>query len=336
MREADPAYEEWGMQMNRGLRLLAVAATIVTYIILQMGALVTNTGSGDGCGASWPLCKGTFMPDWDYPAVIEFSHRAVSGVGGLLILILAVSLWRRFPHRPLLRWLGMGALGTVIFQGLLGAAAVLWPQPKAILALHFGISLICFSAVVLVTVLLYRKEQPAPMAPVSPFFVRWVWWVTLFAYGVVYLGAFVRHNKASLACQGWPLCNGQLIPPLYGLVGANFLHRVGAALLVLLVVRLFLMARVYAKARPDLMRGASLALLLIGAQVAGGAVMAMGTFNLLTQMLHSATISLFWGALSFLCLQVLDQGLDQGLDPELDQRRPQPGRPSFRAAARRS
>lgn len=287
------------------MKLLAIATTVVMYIILQMGALVTNTGSADGCGASWPLCKGTFMPDWDYPAIIEFSHRAVSGIGGFMVLVLAIWLWRSFPTRPVLRWLGVVALGSVIFQGLLGAAAVLWPQPKVVLALHFGISLICFSAVLLITVLLLRDHRKVSLAPANPIFTRFVLWVTLFSYGVIYLGAYVRHTKASLACLGWPLCNGELIPTLYGSVGVNLLHRIGAGLAMILVIRLTLLARTSAADRPDLLRASYLALLLILFQAASGALMAVGIFNLPTQMLHSAIITLFWGSLSYLCLRVL-------------------------------
>ncbi|HYG56832.1 MAG TPA: COX15/CtaA family protein [Symbiobacteriaceae bacterium] len=288
--------------MNRGLKALGALSTGLMFIVLQMGALVTNTGSADGCGASWPLCKGTFMPDWDYEAIIEFSHRAVSGLGGLSVLILAVWAWRALPQRPLVRWLAVGALGFTVFQGLLGAAAVVWPQPKAVLALHFGISLICFSLVLLTTSLLM---SPPVGSAVSPLVTRWVWTVILFAYGVIYLGAYVRHMRASAACLGWPLCNGQLIPSLYGPVGANFAHRVGAALLVLLVVRLFFLVRRMAGDRTELRRAGGLALLFILLQVAEGALMPLGYLNLLTQMAHTALITLFWGALSYLGLGVL-------------------------------
>ena len=29
---------------------------------MVMGSTVTNTHSGDGCGQSWPLCNGRFVP----------------------------------------------------------------------------------------------------------------------------------------------------------------------------------------------------------------------------------------------------------------------------------
>jgi cytochrome c oxidase assembly protein subunit 15 len=292
--------------VNRGLKIMAILNATVMYLVLQMGALVTNTGSGDGCGASWPLCKGTWMPDWNYEAIIEFSHRAVSGLAGLMTLTLAIWVWRA-TGSPLLRWLSAAGVCLVGLQGALGGMAVIWPQSKSVLALHFGISLLCFSAVLLIAVLLLSPSgaERGLASPVDPLFRRWVWHVALFVYVVVYLGAYVRHVRASLACLGWPLCNGQLVPSLYSLEGANFVHRVGAALVVLLVLRLAVLAQTHSRDRADLQRVAALALLLVLVQAASGAVIALGYFNLLTQMAHTAIITLFWGALSYLCLGVM-------------------------------
>ncbi len=290
--------------MHRGLKALSVTATAIMYIVLLMGALVTNSGSADGCGDSWPLCHGTFMPDWDYHAIIEFSHRAVSGLAGLVVLGLAVWAWQAIPRRTV-RWLSAISFGTLVFQGLLGAAAVVWPQPKAVLALHFGISLVCFSAVLLLTVLIFRGDvSAAESRPVGGLLQRFVWWVTIYSYGVVYLGAYVRHTRSSLACVGWPLCNGQIIPDLTGPTGANFIHRVAAALLVVLVIRLALLARHHAATQPAVVRAANLALVLVLVQVLSGALFPLGYFNLLTQMLHTAIVTVFWGALSYLSLSV--------------------------------
>jgi cytochrome c oxidase assembly protein subunit 15 len=295
--------------VNQLLKAVAVATTAVMYLVLQMGALVTNTGSGNGCGEHWPLCKGTFMPDWDYAAIIEFSHRAVSGAAGMLTVLLLVWVWVVLPKERLLKWLTAGALFFVCLQGALGAAAVLWPQPTAILALHFGVSLICFSFTLWLTMVLFRIDTNAGDATdrasaLPAEFRRWVWWVAIFNYGVVYLGAFVRHMKASLACVGWPLCNGELIPSLYGLTGISFMHRLGAALAAILVIRTVVLASRYDALRPGIRRTANVALLLILAQVVSGAVIAMGNLNLMTRMTHSAIVSLYWGALTVLCLQV--------------------------------
>jgi len=290
--------------MNRSLKVVSVLASLSMYLVLLMGALVTNTGSGKGCGASWPLCNGSFLPNLDYHTIIEYSHRAVTGAAGILVVALAAWAWFALRQNRMVKWLAATALVTLVLQSFLGAAAALWPQPKAVLALHFGISLVCFGAVLLLAVLVFGADRPQAHAPTDPLLQRWVWWVTLFSYLVVYLGAYVRHLGASFACMGWPLCNGRLIPHFDAAVGASFIHRVAAALLAILVLRMALMARRLA-ARPDLVRGAYAALALIVAQSASGALFPLGYLNIATQMLHSAIITGYWGVMAYLSLQVI-------------------------------
>jgi cytochrome c oxidase assembly protein subunit 15 len=111
-----------------------------------MGAAVTNTGSAQGCGRSWPLCNGQFVPEFTVATAIEYSHRAVTGIEGLLIVALSVAmlvLWRREREVQVLVPLMLGAL---VLQAGLGAAAVMLPQSPAVLASHFGISLVAFAS----------------------------------------------------------------------------------------------------------------------------------------------------------------------------------------------
>lgn len=305
-----------GTFMSKYLKALSVFAVINLYLVLLQGALVTNSGSADGCGESWPLCHGTFMPEWDYEAIIEFSHRAVAGLAGLVVIALAIWAWRALPGRRLVQWLGGLSVFSIIFQGLLGAAAVVWPQPKAVLALHFGISLVCFSAVLLLAVLIFREDRKAGRSapPVAGTVRWWVWGTAIVTYGVVYLGALVRHLRASLACFGWPLCNGELIPTLTGPVAASFAHRLGAVLCLVLVVLMFRAIRQGAPERKDMQRVAAWTLVLLVAQILEGALLSLGYLNLLTQMLHSAIITGFWGVLSVLCIQVVPDAVLDATD----------------------
>src|SRR3954462_14603060 len=108
------------------LRTLAVAATGGMFLVLVMGATVTNTGSAQGCGRSWPLCNGQFVPEFTVATAIEYSHRAVTGVEGVLVLALCAALvtLRRAREREV--WvLGGLMLGSLVLQAGLGAAAVM-------------------------------------------------------------------------------------------------------------------------------------------------------------------------------------------------------------------
>src|ERR1043165_346483 len=85
------------------LRWVAVAATLGMFVVLVMGAAVTNTGSAEGCGRSWPLCHRQFVPEFAFTTLVEFSHRAVTGVEGLLIAVLSVGAWLGWRSHPAIR-----------------------------------------------------------------------------------------------------------------------------------------------------------------------------------------------------------------------------------------
>ena len=40
------------------LHRLATAGLVTSILSILAGAIVRATGSGDGCGASWPTCNG--------------------------------------------------------------------------------------------------------------------------------------------------------------------------------------------------------------------------------------------------------------------------------------
>ena len=293
--------------MSRTLKAVAIGAAISMYLVLIMGTWVTNSNSSQGCGRSWPLCNGRFMPLADYHALVEFSHRAVTGAASIFVVALVVMAWRAMGRQPLVRLLSWLAVGFLLIQAALGALAVLWPQPKWVLAAHFGISLVSFGSVLLLAVLVFQAGRPAVAArrPAEPLLRTWVWYVTAFTYVVVYLGAYVRHIGASAACQGWPLCNDALIPSLTGATGASFAHRIAAVIVFFLVLRLAVLVQRYAAERPDLLWGGRAAALLVTAQVFSGMLLATGSLNVPTMILHSAILCAFFGVLSYLCLQTL-------------------------------
>ncbi|GLH63385.1 hypothetical protein PG301_12240 [Parageobacillus sp. G301] len=134
--------------MQRSLKWFASVTTLAMLFVLIGGALVTKTESGMGCGRSWPLCHGQLIPSQITPElVIELSHRLVSGLAGMMVLILSVWAWRAIGHIRETKFLAIVSFVFLVLQGLIGAAAVVWGQSDFVLALHFGISLISFAAV---------------------------------------------------------------------------------------------------------------------------------------------------------------------------------------------
>src|SRR5690625_1657575 len=150
--------------MHKRLKVFGILTSIGVLIVLLQGALVTKTGSAEGCGATWPLCFGEVIPT--NPAIetiIEYSHRIVSGLVGAMVIVLAILAWRQIKHVKEAKLMSFLAVLLIIFQGLLGAGAVVFGQSKAILALHFGISAMSFASVVLLTLLLFEDGKQRPI-----------------------------------------------------------------------------------------------------------------------------------------------------------------------------
>lgn len=101
------------------------ATLAYTLFVVLFGAWVRITGSGAGCGQHWPTCHGQIVPrSPELETIIEFTHRATSGLYGLLVIGLLVWAIRRFPRGHLVR---LGAWLTLIFtitEALVGAGLV--------------------------------------------------------------------------------------------------------------------------------------------------------------------------------------------------------------------
>ena len=81
----------------------AWAALAFTLFVVLWGGFVSASGAGDGCGDDWPLCGELLSPSAGAtPAdtadtLVEFTHRATSGLALLAVGGLAVWSRRRFP-----------------------------------------------------------------------------------------------------------------------------------------------------------------------------------------------------------------------------------------------
>jgi cytochrome c oxidase assembly protein subunit 15 len=170
------------------------------------------------------------------------------------------------------------------------------PQSPLVLASHFGISLMAFAAVFLTAVRVFQTGGATREAPNT---YRWlVLGTTIYVLGVVYLGAYVRHTGVSLACQDWPLCNGQVWPGLSGPTGIVFAHRL-AALGALLLLGLL---ATWSWQLREL--GGVVAFALGLGQALSGAVVVWTQLGLFGTLAHAGLISLLFASLAFLIRRV--------------------------------
>jgi heme a synthase len=294
--------------MKRSLKWLAVLTTIGMLFVLLGGALVTKTDSGMGCGRSWPLCNGEFVPtDITPELVIELAHRLVSGSVGIMVLILSIWTWKSIGHIRETKFLSVLSFFFLMLQALIGAAAVKWGQSDFVLALHFGISLISFAAVLLLTMLIFEvdKKFQAEKLVIDKRMTFHIIGLTVYCYMVVYTGALVRHMNASLVCKDWPLCtnDGSLLPTnIYEWVQMG--HRAAAGFIFIWIAYVTYLAVKDYKHEKVLYRGWIISFCLVSLQVIAGALIIFTRLNLYIALAHAFFISVLFGVFSYFILLV--------------------------------
>lgn len=312
--------------MIKKLKALSVLSTVGMLLLLIGGALVTKTGSADGCGKSWPLCHGKFMPtNITSELLIELSHRLVSGIVGIAVVILAYMTWKHLKEIREARFLSFISVFFLVLQALIGAAAVKFGQSKFVLAAHFGISLVSFASVFLLMLLIFEVDKKFDTSTLKIEKKHRIEIYLLAAYTMfaVYTGALVRHLNANLVCASWPFCSNNTpfdFSHYNWLQWVQMGHRLAAFFLFVWTISLFYKIR---KAYPDhstMKNGWLITALLITLQVVFGALIIMTKLNLAVALLHALVISCYFGMISyFLLLSSRSAAYEKEMDQSLHQ-----------------
>src|SRR5947199_901038 len=113
----------------------------------------------------------TFPPSkWVGGSFYEHGHRLIASTVGFLTIILAIWIWFS-DSRRWLRWFGVGALGAVVAQGVLGGLTVLFYLPAAVSTAHAGLAEIFFCltvAIALFTSPAWLGQKPQAQTFLNP------------------------------------------------------------------------------------------------------------------------------------------------------------------------
>lgn len=269
-------------------RALCLAAVVLAFVVVVMGAYVRLSDAGLGC-PDWPLCYGRPLPaeiaDQDALAKAwkEMGHRYLAGTLGAIILLLGIGAWRLRRSRGL----ALAIVLLVVLQATLGKWTVTMLLKPAIVTTH----LLGGMGTLALLVWLALAQWPHARAPEMRT-LRLAAAIALAAAAVqVALGGWVSANYAALACPDLPLCSGQAMDfanafhvvrelgrtsegellPLAALTAIHWTHRLFA--LVALAAVLAAAARAWRYARPLAL---TVAILVILQFVLGLANVALG------------------------------------------------------------
>ncbi len=142
-------------------QILALASAVGAFALTVAGGFVTQTGSGLGC-PDWPLCHGQVVPDFsDSNTAIEWTHRTVAAIVGLLVLVTTLFAWRdRRGERRILRASTL-SLVLVIVQAALGGAVVVSNLNPFLVVAHVSIAAAFFATAVATALLAFVLPSTA-------------------------------------------------------------------------------------------------------------------------------------------------------------------------------
>ncbi len=113
------------MRINR-FRKFTWFVLAYNLLVILWGAYVRATGSGAGCGSHWPLCNGVVIPrQSQIETIIEFTHRLMSGLALILVVILFIWGYRTYSKGHPVRLGASLSLFFIITEALVGAGLVL-------------------------------------------------------------------------------------------------------------------------------------------------------------------------------------------------------------------
>jgi heme A synthase len=290
---------------------LALLTAIATYVLVVWGGITRVTGSGLGC-PDWPLCYGQVLPPADdAQAWIEWIHRTLAAVVGLMVA--GVWLGAVLYHRR--RAIVLPATAAVIFTGFqayLGKVTVESGNSGESVTAHLAMAMIVLASLIHIAVRVhYPADLPSRGAPQR--FTILAAFAALSTYALLLFGSHVTATAAALIFgTAWPLFpDGAIIPTfdadpgVASLQAAHALHRLVAAVVgVIVLITAWVAWRRAADgrwgaiaARPTLLALTGTAAALYAVQVVVGAVQIWTTLAPWAVALHLGLGAAIWALL---------------------------------------
>ena len=292
---------------DRVLLVLLGASLIGALIQITMGGAVRVTGSGDGC-PDWPTCFGSWIPPFEYHALMEYSHRTIGALVGLTIIAAVLRVWVKHRKESSVVTSATGGLVAVSITGGIGGAVVLSELDPGLRTLHLLLaeSVLLLMAHALVATIYVRSNSEDGDIPRSLVLMALAGSaMTLIA---LLSGSYAVWRGAGAVCPSWPLCGGSIIPQ-YELVWIHVTHRVLALISVLPAMGAAHMAMKVSgtsnsSARALRILGIAISVIIV-TQVLLGAANPWTGFAQWARVSHLTFASLQWVAMCLLTLMIL-------------------------------
>ena len=296
------------------IRPLVLAAFLLCFVVVVLGAYVRLSAAGLGC-PDWPGCYGHVTPAGAVAAAEpsggtldgvpveaakawkEMIHRYAAATLGLLIIFIVALVTQTRPLRVVSLPYATGLLALVVAQGILGMLTVTRQLEPIIVTAHLLLGLTTLSALWWLVLTIGRRQASAWRGSTaflgsSLQLTRQLALLGLVALAMqIALGGWTSSHYAATGCPDFPKCQGEWWPSLHGNAGIHFAHRLGA--LFATGMLLLSAVRVLRSRSDEFARRAALAVLLtLALQLVIGVTMVMRGFPLALATAHNAGAAL--------------------------------------------
>lgn len=208
------------------IKRLALLTVLLTYLLIVFGGYVASSKSGLGCGPEWPLCNGEIVPAFHGETLIEFTHRVIGAILGIVSFLLFAKILRN-EVSPSIRKVGYWMLVLLIIQVLLGALVVLKDLPTSVIAVHLIIAMLFLASLIWIWRRAEEKADiqtyPTDRSDQQKRIKRHLNIVLVLLLLLFGFGAFVKHESLGMICGSFQCGNSFL--PLTGPEIIQTIHR---------------------------------------------------------------------------------------------------------------
>jgi cytochrome c oxidase assembly protein subunit 15 len=234
-------------------RNLLLFAAIISVVLISAGGVLCVTQSIREC-PDWPGCFGKFYPPLERGPVLEYIHRVLAALTGLLILGAALTGLLRSTKS---RWISLPpviSVALLVLVSYFGAMVVLRGLAPGWAAVDVGSALLVV-ALMMTSAVVARQDDSdsAGRLDFSTPFSRLTLAATAVVYAVLVSGVLLARENPLIGCLGWPIYSPSLFQA--GQISTGMVLR-----LVLSIAGIGLMLAVFIQAwngrvaRPDIFR----------------------------------------------------------------------------------
>ena len=140
------------------IKPLIILSIAGAFILILSGSFMVGAGYGTSC-ATWPLCRGSLLPD-GMAYLVHMSHRYIAAIVGVVILWTAWKAWAAAPASSPVRVATVCLAAAFALQVVVGAFVVWGGFAADLKATHLSLATLVWVGLITLSALIY-SYRPA-------------------------------------------------------------------------------------------------------------------------------------------------------------------------------